>query len=77
MEAKRTGKFIVVFKDTATKEQIHKCAQDVDQNGGKVRDHFDLLNGFSATIPTSFLNQLWGFEGVDYIEPDGVATTNW
>ncbi|KAJ2914973.1 hypothetical protein MD484_g5456, partial [Candolleomyces efflorescens] len=74
-----TGKFIVVFKEGVTSAQIDKYASELNQAGGDVKDRFDqgagILNGFSATIPASFLGNLQGDDLVDYIEPDGVVTT--
>ncbi|KAJ2925341.1 hypothetical protein H1R20_g11749, partial [Candolleomyces eurysporus] len=74
-----TGKFIVVFKDGVTSAQIDKYASEVNQAGGEVKDRFDqgagILNGFSATIPASFVSNLAGDELISYIEPDGVVTT--
>ncbi|RXW15380.1 hypothetical protein EST38_g10475 [Candolleomyces aberdarensis] len=74
-----TGKFIVVFKDGVTSAQIDDYASKVNQAGGDVKNRFDqsggILNGFSATIPTSFLGNLQGDDLISYIEPDGVVTT--
>ncbi|GJE94489.1 hypothetical protein PsYK624_106590 [Phanerochaete sordida] len=74
-----SGKYIVVFKKTATPDQINKYADDVNANGGQVKDRWDtgsLLKGFSATIPDQFLTQLQSLAGdvIDYIEPDSTVT---
>ncbi|KAJ3535630.1 hypothetical protein NMY22_g6402 [Coprinellus aureogranulatus] len=74
-----SGKFIVVFKDGVTSEQITKYANEVKAAGGEVKDRYDegagILNGFSATIPASFHANLAADDLVDYIEPDGIVTT--
>ncbi|KAJ3512093.1 hypothetical protein NMY22_g15436 [Coprinellus aureogranulatus] len=74
-----SGKFIVVFKEGVTSDQITKYANDVKAAGGEIKDRYDegagILNGFSATIPASFHANLAADDLVDYIEPDGVVTT--
>ncbi|PCH43851.1 protease propeptide/inhibitor [Wolfiporia cocos MD-104 SS10] len=68
-----SGKYIVVFKDHVTASQIDEYVNSVNANGGSVGRRFDsLLNGFSATIPDSYLTQLQSLQGdvIDYIEPD-------
>ncbi|KAJ3484721.1 hypothetical protein NLI96_g5450 [Meripilus lineatus] len=71
-----SGRYIVVFKDSATPEQIEQYANDVHKNGGAVLNRYDsVLKGFAATIPQSFLQSLQGSDLIDYVEPDGVVTT--
>ncbi|KDQ57619.1 hypothetical protein JAAARDRAFT_35312 [Jaapia argillacea MUCL 33604] len=71
-----SGKYIVVFKESTTPEQINKYADEVSSNGGQVSQRYDsVLKGFSATIPDAFLQQLQGSDVIDYIEPDGIVTT--
>ncbi|KAL1748669.1 hypothetical protein HDZ31DRAFT_60117 [Schizophyllum fasciatum] len=71
-------KYIVVFKEGVTKDQIQKHADEVNNAGGEVTQVFDsILNGFSAKITPDHLQSLNNFVGgdIDYIEPDGVVTT--
>ncbi|KAF8963402.1 hypothetical protein BDZ97DRAFT_1919835 [Flammula alnicola] len=78
-----SGKYIVVFKDGVTSEQITKYADEVKATGGEIKQRYDedggILNGFSATITDSFLQSLQSLalQGgvIDYIEPDSVVTT--
>ncbi|KAH9061359.1 serine proteinase inhibitor IA-1 [Lactarius vividus] len=77
-----TGKYIVVFKNTASDEAINEQAEKVGLNGGKVDKKFSssLLKGFSAEIPATYLLTLQsslttGESQIDYIEPDSVVTT--
>jgi hypothetical protein len=71
-----SGKYIVVFKDHATQEQIDTCANNVNNNGGGVTQRYDsVLKGFAAVIPDSFFGQLQADDLIDYIEPDSVVTT--
>jgi len=75
-----TGKYLVVFKDGATKEQIQKYEKDVNDNGGQVTRGYEdgsILKVFTAVIPDQFVTTLQSFQGdvIDYIEPDGVVTT--
>lgn len=69
-------KYIVVFKKSASKDQIQKYKDDLATNGGTVtHDYGSTLNGFAAEIPDSFVSQLQPNDVIDYIEPDGVVTT--
>ncbi|KAF8638416.1 hypothetical protein AX17_002223 [Amanita inopinata Kibby_2008] len=70
------GRFIVVFKPHVSVEQIEEYVHQVNNNGGQVQHRYDtVLNGFSATLPDSFAKSLEGNDLIDYIEPDGVVTT--
>ncbi|RDB16741.1 Serine proteinase inhibitor IA-2 [Hypsizygus marmoreus] len=71
-----SGKYIVVFKDSATTEQIDQYVEKVNSNGGEVANRYDaVLKGFAATIPDHFLASLQGDDIIDYIEPDSIVTT--
>jgi len=73
-----SGKYLVVFKDSATQAQVNNYVASIGQNGGTVGRRLDgLLKGFSATIPDSFLQNLQSEADsvIDYIEPDSVVTT--
>ncbi|KAI0363334.1 hypothetical protein BV20DRAFT_150320 [Pilatotrama ljubarskyi] len=65
-----SGKYIVVFKDHVSPSEVEKYANEVNANGGNVEQRYDnVLKGFSATIPESFLMRLQSFQGsvIDYI----------
>ncbi|GLB37106.1 putative proteinase A inhibitor 1 [Lyophyllum shimeji] len=69
-------KYIVVFKEHATQDQIDEYANKVNTSGGSVTNRYDnVLKGFAAAIPDTFLQSLQGEDIIDYIEPDGVVTT--
>jgi len=73
-----SGKYIVVFKEHVTSEQIGNYINDVTANGGELGQRFDpVLKGFSATIPNGYLTRLQSLQGdvIDYIEPDGIVKT--
>jgi len=71
-----SGKYIVVFKDHVTPDEINKYAEEVQEQGGKIGHRYNsVLKGFSATIPDSYFAQLQQSDVIDYIEPDGVVTT--
>jgi len=71
-----SGKFIVVFKDSATQEQIDEYARTVDNTGGQVKNRYNTaLKGFSATLTPENFQNLQGDSIIDYIEPDGEVTT--
>ncbi|KAF8648753.1 hypothetical protein AX16_006194 [Volvariella volvacea WC 439] len=70
------NRYIVVFKDEVSPEAIEDYARRVRTSGGEVTHHYDLVfKGFSAVIPDSFLSALRSDSFIDYIEPDGVVTT--
>ncbi|KAJ7188269.1 hypothetical protein C8R46DRAFT_1341082 [Mycena filopes] len=73
-----SGKFIVVFKSTATKEQIAEFMDTVKSEDGEIGHVYD--TGFSATLSEKTLNsfkslQADGDSPIDFIEPDGTVTT--
>ncbi|KIM38307.1 hypothetical protein M413DRAFT_447812 [Hebeloma cylindrosporum] len=76
-----SGRYIVVFNDNVTSDDITKYADDVKKNGGQVDVRYDetggILNGFAAKIPDSFLENLKSLQGdvIKYIEVDSVVTT--
>ncbi|KAI0696719.1 protease propeptide/inhibitor [Cytidiella melzeri] len=74
-----SGKYIVVFKNTATPDEINQYASEVNTNGGTVRDVWTGgMKGFSAEIPHQYMATLQSLvdDGpIDYIEEDGVVTT--
>ncbi|KAF8577752.1 protease propeptide/inhibitor, partial [Ramaria rubella] len=73
-----SAEYIVVFKSNVSKEDIDKYADGVNENGGEVSQRYDSkLKGFAATIPDQYLLSLQSLQGdvIDYIEPDGVVTT--
>ncbi|KAG6907657.1 hypothetical protein DXG01_007861 [Tephrocybe rancida] len=61
-------KYIVVFKDTVTKEEVEKYAKEINENGGEVTNRYDsVLNGFAAHVPDSFFQSFKGDDAIDYI----------
>ncbi|KAJ7178536.1 protease propeptide/inhibitor [Mycena crocata] len=93
-----SGKYIVVFKSTASQAAIDKFAETVssdgksssahqvhDRNpahlGGEVTHRYDtLMKGFAAKLNENTLAKFNSLQAesdsiIDYIEPDGVVTT--
>ncbi|KAI0254102.1 hypothetical protein BJV78DRAFT_1280494 [Lactifluus subvellereus] len=77
-----SGRYIVVFKNTASQEVIDTQAEAVNENGGSVKNRFNsiVMRGFAAEIPDTYLLTLQSNLGQDdsqiaYIEPDQVVTT--
>ncbi|KAG8699429.1 hypothetical protein FRC09_006633 [Ceratobasidium sp. 395] len=77
-----TRKYIVVFKDDAPKSEIDKSIAELEAAGGKVTNRYDggVLNGYAAEIPDDHFQTLQSQSlaedsKIDYIEPDGVVTT--
>ncbi|KIL59126.1 hypothetical protein M378DRAFT_169783 [Amanita muscaria Koide BX008] len=66
---------MVVFKDSATKDQIEEYVNNVHANGGKVTHRYDIINGFAAHLPDNFMSNLQGDDLIESIEPDGIVTT--
>ncbi|KAJ7167372.1 protease propeptide/inhibitor [Mycena crocata] len=76
-----SGKYIVVFKSTASEAAIDKFANTVNSDGGEVTHRYDtLLKGFAAILNKNTLAKFNSLQAesdsiIDYIEPDGVLTT--
>jgi len=72
-------KYIVIFKDSATPDDIQRYADGVQQDGGgEIVHRYDtILKGFAATMSESHLSSLQSnlqSSPIDYIEEDGVVT---
>jgi len=72
-------KYIVVFKDSATEDDIERYADGVEHDGGgEIIHRYDtILKGFAATMSETHLNTLQSnlqSSPIDYIEEDGVVT---
>ncbi|KAF9529655.1 hypothetical protein CPB83DRAFT_893446 [Crepidotus variabilis] len=69
-------KFIVLFKDLATAEQIAQYVQEVVNQGGQITNNYNMpgFRGFAAFIPDHYLaslvqvQQLGGL--ISSLEPD-------
>jgi len=73
-------RYIVVFKKTASKGDIQKWKDEITKGSGTITHEYGtVLNGFAAEIPPEtfvLLTQNVKDDGpVQYIEPDGVVTT--
>ncbi|KAF9461283.1 hypothetical protein BDZ94DRAFT_1323431 [Collybia nuda] len=67
------NKYIVVFKDDVTQEQIDEYARNVDQNGGQVTNRYtDVLKGFAAQITDTQLQTFQSLQGEGIIDYVGV-----
>ncbi|KAJ7045513.1 hypothetical protein C8F04DRAFT_1065063 [Mycena alexandri] len=76
-----SGKYIVVFKSTASKEKIDEFIATVKSEGGQVGHQYDtVMKGFSATLSEKTLTKFNSLQAeadspIDFIEPDGEVTT--
>jgi len=70
-----TANYIVIFKPTATEEQISQYARRISTSGGQIGHRYDILKGFSATLRPEHLRSLQADDIIDYIEPDQTVTT--
>ncbi|TFK29539.1 hypothetical protein FA15DRAFT_664086 [Coprinopsis marcescibilis] len=77
-------RYIIGFKDSATEADIERYAKDLNSNGGSVTNEFykngGILKAFAGHVPASFLSSLQAQSLqsdsiIDYIEPDGIVTT--
>jgi len=74
-------KYIVVFKSGTSQEAINKFADTVNSDGGEVTHRYDtILKGFTAKLSPNTLANFNSLQAqddsiIDYIEPDGVVTT--
>jgi len=78
MSNNANAKYIVVFKDGVSDEDIKKYAEQVNSQGGQVTNVYDtVLRGFAAEMPQEMLMEFKSLQGgiVDYIELDGMAYT--
>ncbi|PPQ98645.1 hypothetical protein CVT24_003978 [Panaeolus cyanescens] len=71
-----SGKYIVVFKDHASQDQINDYVNQVTNNGGEVTQHYDtVLKGFAAEMPDHLLTSFQASDIIEYVEPDSIVTT--
>jgi len=73
-------KYIVIFKDSATDQEIQQYVDGVqkDRAGQVVHRYDSIMKGFAASISPSYLTFMQSNiqDGpIDYIEEDGVVTT--
>ncbi|KAJ7462302.1 protease propeptide/inhibitor [Mycena galericulata] len=76
-----SGKYIVVFKSTASQQAIDEFADTVSKEGGEVIHKYGtVMKGFAARLNDNTLVKFNSLQEdpnsiIDYIEPDGVVTT--
>jgi len=72
-------KSIIIFKASATTEEVHNLMEEVKQNGGYITNVYDsLFKGFAAVMSEEHLRALQANlrgSAIDYIESDGTVTT--
>ncbi|RKP10006.1 hypothetical protein THASP1DRAFT_28232 [Thamnocephalis sphaerospora] len=71
-DAGNSKKFIVMFKDDATKEEIAAMKENVGNEGGKITDEYNIgkLRGFAAIMPTSLHTSMLNHAKISSIEED-------
>ncbi|KAF8609533.1 hypothetical protein BDV93DRAFT_518342 [Ceratobasidium sp. AG-I] len=68
--------YIVVFKESATYAEIEEYISRIKEDGGEIRYQYNsVMKGVAATMSDSLVNSFSQDPVVDFIEPDGVATT--
>ncbi|EGO00297.1 hypothetical protein SERLA73DRAFT_122333 [Serpula lacrymans var. lacrymans S7.3] len=70
------SKYIVLFGEPVTEDQIAQCIKDLESLGGVVLERYTLIKGFSATIPPDHVNDFQSAQGdiIQSIQPDGTVT---
>ncbi|GLB37105.1 hypothetical protein LshimejAT787_0401560 [Lyophyllum shimeji] len=72
---------IIVFKESASMEDVRHLMDEVKQNGGHITNVYDsLFKGFAAVMSDTQLHTLqsaakFRSSVIDYIESDGIVTT--
>ncbi|KAF9452377.1 hypothetical protein P691DRAFT_756492 [Macrolepiota fuliginosa MF-IS2] len=70
-----SGRYIIVFKDKATRAEIEQFIDHLIAEG-KIHAHYDaLFKGFSASVPDNLVSLFAVDRIIDFIEPDGIVTT--
>ncbi|TIA72901.1 hypothetical protein E3P91_01753 [Wallemia ichthyophaga] len=78
MNAESHDRYIVMFKETATDDEIHKYASQVESTGGKVTHPYTsngIMKTFTGHIPQNLVSTLEGESPVEFVEKDSVVTT--
>ncbi|KAJ7072331.1 hypothetical protein C8F01DRAFT_1361715 [Mycena amicta] len=73
-----SGRYIILFKDTATDEQIEEYKRKASAGGGEVTQSYDIIKGFAATLKPETFAEFTNFQAepnsiIDAIEPDGIG----
>ncbi|CAE6533190.1 unnamed protein product [Rhizoctonia solani] len=68
--------YIVMFKESATKEVIEGYINRIQESGGKIKyDYSDLMKAVAVWVPDSFVQSFSSDPIVEVMEEDGVANT--
>ncbi|KAH7334947.1 proteinase inhibitor, propeptide [Rhizoctonia solani] len=68
--------YVVLFKESTTKEQIEDYVNRIQESGGKIKyDYSDLMKAVAVWVPDDSVQSFTVDPIVDSMEPDGVATT--
>ncbi|CAE6480819.1 unnamed protein product [Rhizoctonia solani] len=66
--------YIVMFKESTTKEQIESYINRIQESGGKIKyDYSDLMKAVAVWVPDNLVQSFAGDSLVEYMEPDGKA----
>ncbi|KAJ1974585.1 hypothetical protein H4R35_003541 [Dimargaris xerosporica] len=70
------NRFMVIFKKGTPDKVVQDSMDAVKQQGGTIHHEYtSLMQGYSATLPEGFTQQLQGHEHVHLIEPDSEVHT--
>ncbi|TIA91572.1 hypothetical protein E3P99_00988 [Wallemia hederae] len=78
MNAESHDRYIVVFKEDASDDDITKYASQVESSGGKITHPYQpsgIMKTFSGHIPNNFVTTLEGASPIEYVEKDKIMTT--
>ncbi|KAG9050747.1 hypothetical protein FS837_002691 [Tulasnella sp. UAMH 9824] len=67
--------YIVVFKNSATQDEISSFIRDAKDQGAQVKHTYtNVFKGFSASMNPAHMRSLKDHSIIEYIEPDQVVT---
>ncbi|MDQ3680048.1 MAG: S8 family peptidase [Actinomycetota bacterium] len=71
------GRYVVVFRRGASREDVRSGRDEARRRGGQVHEEYaHALAGFAATLPSPAIDALRRNPKVEYIEPDAVVTAS-
>ncbi|KAJ1970923.1 hypothetical protein H4R34_005906, partial [Dimargaris verticillata] len=70
-DASQPKRFMVIFKKGTPNKVVQDSIEAVKKQGGDIHHEYtSLMQGYSATLPEGFCQQLQGHEHIHFVEPD-------
>ncbi|KAI5954899.1 hypothetical protein KGF54_001460 [Candida jiufengensis] len=67
--------YIVTLKDSCSDSTANEIKQKIESAGGKIKDEFSLIKGFSVSLPSDHISTLESHPEVANVEKDGEVKT--